>query len=350
MFGEMLIVDDVDRCAEKIEHYKRLCLISQDANYFAHWDYLCMISQVTGGRIALFLTYEDDELTGALPAIIKDGKYGKVMNSLPFFGSNPGAMTAEQFAPMTKKALLNMFWRASEDCLSAVLVEPAIKGGEIYGAHPCDYMDSRVSLYNILPDAPEDILPMYHPKTRNLVKKAERSGIRVTREKRYKKMVSAIEDIHVDNMQSIGAPQKPGRFFDWLENGCNAENIRLYTAKLNRKVIAGLILFVHNDTAEYYMPVASVEWRYLAPLNLVIYQAMVDCVIEGIKYWNWGGTTLPTQSGVYHFKKRFGAEESIYRYFIKVQSIIHWYDVAKLQEEYPFFYIIPYSALQKDIA
>ena len=347
MIGKIIEIND--QSCQEVQDYKHLVDCCRTANYFAHWDYLTMIQKVTGGNIILFLVYDDDDkLIGALPAITKNGKYGKVINSLPFYGSNPGLIALENRSAGIKNFLINMFWSISESYLSSVLIESFMEPHkEIYNNYPCTFFDSRISLYNVLPDNPVELINMYHSKTRNLVRKAEKAGVIVTLEKKYKKAIKQIEDIHVENMQSIGASPKPGKFFDWLEKGCDFSNIRVYTAKFNREVIAGLILFIHNITADYYMPAIKPEWRHIAPLNLVIYRAMTDCITHYVKYWNWGGTTLPGQDGVYHFKKRFGAQESIYRYFIRTSNNITQYSKQQLSEEYPYFYVIPYSALQQ---
>lgn len=346
MTGQVVLIEGREPQRE-IGEYKHLVDFCREANYFSHWDYLTMIQRVTKGKIVLFLAYDKDELIGALPAIMKEGKYGRVINSLPFYGSNPGLIVSSGEHIGVKNFLMNMFWYVTEPFLSATLIEsPMERNRGIYDNYPPTFIDSRVSLYNVFPNDPSELMNGYHPKTRNLVRKAEKAGVIVTLEKKYKKAIKQIEDIHVENMQSIGALPKPGVFFDWLENDCNFFNIRVYTAKLNKEIIAGLILFVHNDIAEYYMPAIKAEWRHVAPLNLIIHRAMIDCMVHHVKYWNWGGTTLPSQAGVYHFKKRFGAQESIYRYFIRVQGDVVKYSREQLAEEYPHFYVVPYCALE----
>jgi len=355
---------DTDIDQQDKEMYSDFINHSPDSSYFSRYEYLELIAAITGGKIVIFFAMQDDnEVIGVLPAIVKNGKWGAVVNSLPFYGSNPGIVVKKEnnwsigaFREV-KKFLLDAFWQ-TPGFFSATLIEPPFeKDGDLYDQHSATFMDHRTGLITFLPSSQSEILDLYHSKTRNLVRKAEKAGVKVISNHLLPEvksdLISIIEMIHVENMQAIGAPDKPGKFFDWIEQKYRAgdQAIKIYTGIHKKEIIAGLIVLVHNQTAEYFMPIIKTQYRNLAPLNIVIYHAMKELVAQGITKWNWGGTKLPGQEGVYHFKKRFGASECIYRYFIRTSSKITGgsYTRQAILEEYPYFYIVPFDALPQVI-
>jgi lipid II:glycine glycyltransferase (peptidoglycan interpeptide bridge formation enzyme) len=72
---------------------------------------------------------------------------------------------------------------------------------------------------------------------------------------------------------------------------------------------------------------------------------MKDASKRGYSLWNWGGTWA-TQESVYRFKKRWGAWERKYTYYIQIndQKLYR----AKRQEllrNYEGFFVIPFNLL-----
>jgi hypothetical protein len=69
-------------------------------------------------------------------------------------------------------------------------------------------------------------------------------------------------------------------------------------------------------------------------------------VRRGCRLWNWGGTWT-SQGGVYRFKRKWGAEDRPYRYFIRIndRSVLDA-TPEELLERFPHFYVVPFSALR----
>ena len=66
----------------------------------------------------------------------------------------------------------------------------------------------------------------------------------------------------------------------------------------------------------------------------------------GKTYWNWGGTWR-TQEGEYRFKRKWGAEDHSYRYFVwlRDRSILKR-SPTEIVQAYPGFYVVPFDALE----
>jgi hypothetical protein len=72
---------------------------------------------------------------------------------------------------------------------------------------------------------------------------------------------------------------------------------------------------------------------------------MMDAVVSGIYYWNWGGTWL-TQNGVYNFKKKWGTKDLRYFYYtIVLDRGILSLTKEELLAAYSHFYVIPFNVL-----
>lgn len=112
-------------------------------------------------------------------------------------------------------------------------------------------------------------------------------------------------------------------------------------------MIAALLVFYYNRTAEYYMPVISAEHRPLQPLSLILEVALLEAQGRGCRWWNWGGT-WQSQEGVYRFKNKWGATVGTYRYYTQLnhEPLLKW-SSGRILEAFPGFYVVPFSALER---
>ncbi len=301
---------------------------------------------------------DSSEIIGALPAFIsRANNFPPVINSLPFYGSN-GGVIADPARPCLKKSLIEGFNSLARQhgCAASTIVTSPFSSEDIgcyeeFCRH--DFRDERIGQITCLPDLPQDgrnvknlLMGMYHQKTRNMVRKAEKSGVSA------KKSLSEddwkfLSDTHQENMREIGGLAKPKSFFSLIDKHLTGKkSCSVYTAFFDRKPIGALLVLYYNRTAEYFTPVVLGEYRSFQPLSMLICQAMQDAVEIGCRFWNWGGTWL-NQDGVYDFKKRWGTKDFPYYYYTKVydHSILAC-SKNELLEHYPYFYVLPFSALK----
>ena len=72
---------------------------------------------------------------------------------------------------------------------------------------------------------------------------------------------------------------------------------------------------------------------------------MIKASNEGFLKWNWGGTWT-SQNGVYNYKKKWAANESIYYYYNKVfKKDLHKEKASFFLNHYDGFYVIPFDKL-----
>lgn len=317
-----------------------------------------LLRSFLNAEVRIIIARSGHHTCGYLPALIsKDCGEGRVLNSLPFYGSHGGIQfrkdTDRAALPAIGKAILQAFWKLgqTESCRSSTLIEPLnCTHPEIYHSEEVDYRDSRIGQLTTLPvsseGASETILQNCHAKTRNLIRKALGQGFELIASP-DDSLWKFLHQTHLADMEAKNGITKPRCFFDSIrKTWIHGEQYELYGARYKGEWAAALLLFNHRDTVEYYTPVINPEFRHLQPLSFLIHEAMTKAVKKGKRFWNWGGT-WKTQDSVHHFKSRWGAEDLPYNYYIKLHdAALSSLTENQLLDAFPFFYTLPFKVLK----
>jgi len=282
---------------------------------------------------------------GVLPALAAHGPWGTVLNSLPFYGSN-GAVLADDAGVA---AALVARWNAlaeQREVAAATLVTNPIAEREVSGVIH-DHVDRRIGQLTRIAgdgDPGERLMARFHQKTRNMIRKAERSGVTVRVDN---DRLDFLREVHAHNLAALGGIAKPPRFFELLQRHFRAdEDWRLWVARRAGEPVAALLTIYFAGTVEYYTPVVRVEHRRAQPMSLLVMEAMRDAAERGYRWWNWGGTWV-TQDGVYRFKKRWGTQDREYLYYVKLnRRELLARDAQELLRAYPYFFVLPFHLLR----
>lgn len=291
--------------------------------------------EVAGGECRSLVALEDGKVTGVLPLLIKNGPFGPVLNSLPFFGSNGGVLAAGAEA---ESALVAGYDREA----AAATVATWISHPFMDTAAPRhDLTDERIAQWTMLPA--DGMLPEgVEASARRNLQKAQAAGVSV---RESAEALPFLEATHRENMAAIGGRAKPAEFFSRLPAMTYGRDWRLHVAERGGTPLAALLTFEGGTTIEYVMPVVVESARSLQPTAVIIAAAMADAARRGVTRWNWGGTWL-TQPGVYRFKKKWGAVERRYRYFIRLNDAsLRQRPAAELSAGYPWYFTLPYDQL-----
>jgi hypothetical protein len=289
---------------------------------------------VAGGECRSLVAFRGGAVAGVLPLMIKDGPFGPVLNSLPFFGSNGGVLASGADA---EAALIAGYDR-----------EAAAASAATWIAHPFmdtatprhDLTDERIAQWTVLP---ADGLPAgVEASARRNLQKAQAAGVTV---RESPDAVPFLEATHRANLSAIGGRAKPDVFFSRLSVMTYGRDWRLHVAEQGGTPLAALLTFEAVKTVEYVMPVIVESARALQPTSVILAAAMADAARRGFTRWNWGGTWL-TQEGVYRFKKKWGADERRYRYYIRLNDAsLRRRTAAELSAGYPWYFTLPYDQL-----
>lgn len=336
------------------EKYTDHLLRNTGSLFFYTVAYKKLLENLLGCESFYITAIRENEIIGSFPLMIKkSSEQGNIANSLPFFGSN-GSLTIdpdlEQHEKVdAKKLIMNEVYSVLREykCRAATFISnPFDDVADWYDKNlDFDLKDYRTGQITELPicsdKLEDDLLSLFEdPRPRN-IRKALKSNI-TCRRANWESDMNFLYETHVDNMKRIEGKPKPRNFFNLIQEIFKDNEYSIYIAEYENEPIAGLLLFRFNNTIEYITPATKHEYRNLQPSSLLVYSAMTDASKEGYKYWNWGGT-WESQTGVYSFKKKWGAKDKRYYYYIKIfDKDFQNLDKDTLNKEFPYFYSFPY--------
>lgn len=343
------------------ENYERfVCSVNTGLLYYSLKYKNFLERLLTDSRAFYLVCYEDHQgIVGCLPTFIKYNKsYGNVLNALPFYGSNGGILVKENccFQNEVYLSLMDAFIDLAdkEDAItSTIITNPLNNNHNFYEQHSRYTLhDERIGQVTELPvdnnhsdSLPRALMDIFHQKTRNLVRKAIKSGMEVSHSGSLD-LIGRLSELHYQNIAGLGGVAKGiDVFLAIRETFVYDKDYRVYQAEKDGQIIAALLVFFYNRTAEYFTPAVMEEYRSHQPVSLLIFEAMQEASKRGCRYWNWGGTWT-SQQGVYHFKSRFGAIDRPYYYYVRERDqSFRKVDAKVILSEYPYFYVLPFSKL-----
>jgi hypothetical protein len=326
-------------------------LCNENSLIYASPRFLSLLETVLDAK-AFWITIstKNGGVSGALPFVLKSSPLGSVINSLPFYGSHGGPVVPSG-SEVVRSALITAYQEYcsnTKNLLTSTLIEnplsplgPSEKEMLANGALK-DSRISQITSIHGLTNETELLVRFDDPRPRN-IRKARKLGIKVSTSKSPETM-DFLAATHIENMKAVGGLGKPLSFFDALPRFLNDDEWQVHIGKLNGEPVAALLTLRYKKTVEYFTPVIKAEYRSTQALSIIIFEAMLQASAEGFQTWNWGGTWL-SQSGVYDFKRKWGATESVYDYYVRIQDQ-RVFDLTPSQclNEFPFFYLYPFNS------
>lgn len=333
------------KSAREESDYSAFVQFKSDALLYHSLGYKTMIEALLDCKASYWAAYQNECVVGILPTVEKEGPYGKVINSLPFYGSHGGILASNDEA---RASLLNHYnaQATQQGVFTSTLIENFIVPEPIPPLY--DLIENRISQVTPLISGEESALfEQIDSTARRNIRKAESSGVSVSVEN---EQLDFLYKTHIDSMTIIGGRAKPEAFFRRLpEFFVPDKDYRVWAARREGRLIAALLVFYASDTVEYFTPVTIVSERNCQPMAAILKDAMLHAGRAGYRQWNWGGTWL-TQDGVYRFKKKWGAQDGSYRYFVKVNdSSVFDMSHESLLATYSDFYVIPFDKLRETL-
>jgi hypothetical protein len=342
--------------------YAALIEKQTDSLLYTSPAYLRLLERCVSGERLCLGVRQGDRLLGALPCFLKRAPAGNVLNSLPFYGSHGGGIVSgeAQDPEGVLVSLLEGFKELAKERNAVsytVITSPFEERLELYERVLAPrFRDRRIGQITALPvgsDDPETaLMALLHGKTRNMVRKARRLGVRFLHSDEDR-CFEFLEQAHRENLKALSGPPKPGSFFQAVRQEFRYDrDYRLYLAEFDERPVSALLVFFNNRTAEYYMPATLASHRSLQPNSLLVFEAMKHATSREFCYWNFGGT-WPSQHGVYQFKNRWGARDRPYDYLVGIHGDmerIRSMEPSELTEMYPSFYVVPFADYRESAA
>jgi hypothetical protein len=280
-----------------------------------------------------------------IPLLVKNGVFGRVANSLPFFGSHGGPVVSDE-SDENRLALLHALEGliGSQAYSSVTVVENPFKPLSVAEVNALSFLqevDIRISQITCWPEkteaTEESLMSIFHQKTRNAIRKGLLRVGEIREATKDTEVFDFLVREHISSIKSLGGQPKERYVFESLAKNL-PDFFRIHAAYTKENELASALLTLeYEQTVEYFTPVMKPEFRESQILSALIFKVMQQKFQNGFRYWNWGGT-WQSQEGVYRFKNRFGARDFPYRYFHWCEDQIQNKSSEQLLEAYPYWY------------
>ena len=188
--------------------------------------------------------------------------------------------------------------------------------------HPvADNMDACTQGYTVIPlghtiamdlSSPEVIWENLTSKNRNMIRKAQKSGIRIFNG-RFPEIYSKFREIYEHTMdadQADGYYYFGSEYYQSLLNDLSRE-AQVFWAELDGQVIAASIMLASNGKMHYHLSGSLHPYRNLAPSNLLLYQAALWGSANGCATLHLGGGLGSREDSLYKFKSGFNRRSEV---------------------------------------
>ena len=328
--------------------YEKFIFNHENSMMYHSVKYFYFLNGLIEAKPICIVSRKDGKINGVLPIMYVNGVFGKVYNSLPYYGSNGSVLSTSKATTTLLLKFYNQISSAPNIASSTIITNPfdnKDRCDEIEFNHK-DHRIGQLTDIRFHENHRDQLMKKIHYKTRNVIRKALKHNVKVIVDNSKLKL---LYEFHKENMNSIGGLAKDVKIIDQIKkNYVENKDYKVFIAEYENKVVSGLLVFYFKDTVEYYMPVINSEFRNLQALSLLIFEAMSQASILGYKTWNWGGT-WESQKGVYSFKKRWGTKNEKYFYLTKVNNTdLYNLDENTLLREYQNFFVLPFKNLIKN--
>lgn len=160
--------------------------------------------------------------------------------------------------------------------------------------------------------SPEVIWENITSKNRNIIRKAQKNNIQIHHTDDYSIFQSFIS-IYNKTMDRDNADEyyyfKEDFYkaiFDYLKS-----NFQVFYATLDGQIIAASIILYANKQVHYHLSGSLIEYRHLAPTNLLLYQVALWGCENGFKTLHLGGGLGSGNDNLYKFKAAFNRNSGL---------------------------------------
>ena len=278
---------------------------------FAEWDiyYLSgyvMAFHIHGDGDPFLLYYEENGLRAMYVYMRRETALPGVYDSVTPYGYG-GVL----FEGVTSEDNLRAFWKAyvikmrEEDIVDNFVRYHPVLANAISMKQLSTVIDLGKTIAIDL--SSEDIIwGNIISKNRNMIRKAEKSGIEIRHGKDmglfqdFKRIYNATMDKdHAEKYYYFG-----GAFYESIHHDLY-DHYEMFYAVLNGEIIAMSIMLFANRQMHYHLSGSKAEYRNLAPTNLLLYKAALWGCQQGFKTFHLGGGVGSGEDNLYKFKAAF---------------------------------------------
>lgn len=143
-------------------------------------------------------------------------------------------------------------------------------------------------------------------KNRNMIRKAEKSGVQI-HHGRGLELFDTFKEIYDETMRHDNAEEYyffKKEFYESIDRDLH-DNYEMFYAVFEEKIIAMSIMLFSGTQMHYHLSGSRYEYRRLAPSNLLLYKAALWGYERGFKTFHLGGGVGSGEDNLYKFKAAF---------------------------------------------
>ncbi len=287
---------------------------SEESTIFHTSEWNNILFEVFGTKLIILMVKRNSEPVGSL-TLNESGKFGpRTVYRSPdrrfetVYGG-PLAIAGLTDQGLIKKQLIKYLQSKSKASFIELWLPPIIN------ADPLKEMGFQVtpfytSIVNLAKNE-EQLWTNIHQKTRNQIRKAQKSGVQIIKDgsaylAEYYAMVK-------ETLGSEGVSVLPLRFYEKVLNVLEPKKMaRLFIAIHNGKAISGAIFLFHKDTVYYWHGASLREYLSVSPNNLIQWELIKLSRQEGYIKYDLLSIEPDRLPGIANFKMRFGGETKTY--------------------------------------
>lgn len=165
--------------------------------------------------------------------------------------------------------------------------------------------------------SPEVIWENITSKNRNMIRKAQKSGVEIF-SGRNEELYDKFREIYDMTMENDEAEEYYFFGKEFYKSVCYdlPENAQVFYAMLNGEMVAASIMIAANGRLNYHLSGSKYEYRNLAPSNLLLYKAALWGAANGCKTFHLGGGVGSGEDNLFKFKKSFYRKDDLCRFSI----------------------------------
>lgn len=160
---------------------------------------------------------------------------------------------------------------------------------------------------------PEQVGKELTSKNRNVIRKAQKSGVEIfwgRNSELYKQFIPLYnETMSKNNAKSYYYFKN--EFYKSILNDLRYNSLMFY-AIFKEKIIAMAIILFANQQMHYHLSASDREYQYLAPTNLILYEAACWGSVNGYKSFHLGGGVGSEEDSLFKFKKAFNKNSNTF--------------------------------------
>lgn len=282
--------------APSIQAWDRYVGSHPDASGYHRAGWADVIATAFGHRVRRLVVESARGIEGVLPLVLfRSRLFGRFAVSMPFL--NYGGVVAD--SPDVERLLLD---EAIRECREAGARYLELRHtSQRFPDLPSKRHKVAMRL-TLAPDA-ERQWQALDRKVRNLVRKAEKSGMRPVTG--AAELLPAFYEVFARNMRDLGTPVYASRFFERIVETF-PEHTQVFAVYAGEQPVAASMVCWHRDTVEVPWASSLREFNQHSP-NMLLYWSMLRFSLErGFRTFDFGRSTR--DEGTYHFKRQWGAE------------------------------------------